>query len=213
MTLHWNAAPRGMADLLRALSALLRASDFCLAGGTALALLEGHRVSVDLDFFSASFDRPDELLAMIEEEMPTAKATLVTRRTLYLEIDHIVVSFFGYRYPAVAPPLIPDDSLLPFASREDIAAMKLAAIASRGSRKDFFDLWWLLSKYWALDVSLEFFRTKFKARDIGHVVRSLVYFDDAEVEPPLRLLHDVDWETVKGDLRGWVSLLMDSEKV
>lgn len=210
MTLHWEAAPTGMTDLLTSLSSTLATTDFYLAGGSALALLEGHRISVDLDFFSASFDQPDGLLAMIEDEHPTAKATLIAPRTLYLEIDNTVVSFFGYRYPALAPQLEPDADLLPFASREDVAAMKLAAIASRGSRKDFVDLWWLLSRYWSLADSLEFFRTKFTTRDVGHVVRSLVYFDDADSEPPLRLVAEIDWETVKCDLRAWVASLTDS---
>ena len=70
MTLHWQAAPAGMADLLRTLSSTLATTDFYLAGGTALALLEGHRISVDLDFFSSSFDQSDELLALVEEEYP-----------------------------------------------------------------------------------------------------------------------------------------------
>ena len=210
MTLHWQAAPAGMADLLRTLSSTLATTDFYLAGGTALALLEGHRISVDLDFFSPSFDRPDNVLAILEREHPTARTTLVAPRTLYLEIGGIVVSFFGYGYPIVAAHLEPDPELLAFASREDIAAMKLAAIASRGSRKDFVDLWWLLKRYWPLAEGLEFFQAKFATRDIGHVVRSLVYFDDADSEPPLRLLADIDWKTVKRDLRTWVAPLVDT---
>jgi len=58
----------------------------------------------------------------------------------------LTVSLFGYSYPLVAPHLRPDDSLLPFASLEDITAMKLAAITSRGSRKDFIDLWLLITR-------------------------------------------------------------------
>jgi hypothetical protein len=213
MTLHWDAAPAEITALLRSLSATLKASDFYLAGGTALALLEGHRISVDLDFFSPSFDRPDDLIVMVERQHPTARTTLVAPRTLYLEIDRIVVSFFGYGYPLVGTLLEPETELLPFASREDIAAMKLAAIASRGSRKDFVDLWWLLSKHGPLVESLQFYRTKFATRDVGHVIRSLVYFDDADSEPPLRLLADIDWATVKRDLRTWVASLVDAEDI
>jgi predicted nucleotidyltransferase component of viral defense system len=104
----------------------------------------------------------------------------------------------------VASLLRPDNSLLPLASREDIVAMKLAAIASRGSRKDFIDLWLLVTRYWPLSDCLELYRKKFAARDIGHVVRSLTYFDDADEEPPLRLLIDLDWEEIKLDLVGRV---------
>ena len=129
-----------------------------------------------------------------------------------MEIEDIVVSFFGYGYPTVAAPLAPDPELLPFASREDIAAMKLAAIASRGGRKDFIDLWWMLRRYWPLAETLRFFKAKFATRDIGHVVRSLVFFDDAEREPPLRLLADIEWETVKRDLQLWVASLVDTHE-
>lgn len=208
MKLHWDAAPPEMAGALRSLSSILGSTDFYLAGGTALALLEGHRTSFDLDFFSASFDHPDELLAMIESEHASARTTLVAPRTLYLEIDRTAVSFFGYGYPLVSPLIEAEDRLLPFASREDIAAMKLAAIASRGSRKDFVDLWWLLKRYWPLPDGLEFFRAKYATRDVGHVIRSLVYFDDADNEPPLRLLADIEWENVKSDIRKWVESLI-----
>ena len=139
--------------------------------------------------------------------------TLVAPRTLYLEIAAVSISFMGYGYPLIKPQLTPEAGLVPFASREDIAAMKLAAIASRGSRKDFVDLWWLVSTYWPLERCLEFFGCKFEARDIGHVVRALTYFDDAELEPPLRYLVEIDWETVKRDLTKWVVDLMSADRV
>ena len=100
---------------------------------------------------------------------------------------------------------------LPLASREDIAAMKLAAITSRGSRKDFIDLWLLITRYWSLADCLELFRQKFATCDIGHVVRSLTYFDDADEEPPLRMVADIEWDTVKRDFVVWVSDLVTAE--
>ncbi len=213
MTLHWASAPDAMGDVLHGLSCTLVDSDFYLAGGTALALLEGHRLSVDLDLFSPTFEDPESLLPVVTNVFPDAVTTLVAPRTLYLEIAGVSVSFMGYGYPVIEPQLTPDSGLMPFASREDIAAMKLAAIASRGSRKDFVDLWWLVSRYWTLERCLGFFERKFEARDIGHVVRALTYFDDAELEPPLRYLVEIDWETVKRDLTKWVVDLMTSDRV
>jgi hypothetical protein len=174
-------------------------------------LLEGHRVSVDLDPFSPSFDDPEATQQTVGKVHPEAVVTSISPRTLYLQIQGTMVSVFGYSYPLVASLLRPDDSLLPLASRVDIAAMKLAAIASRGSRKDFIDLWLLATRYWSLSDCLDFYRKKFAARDIGHVVRSLTYFDDADNEPPLRLLIDVDWEKVKRDLLGWVRELLNPD--
>jgi hypothetical protein len=210
MSLHWAAAPGQMGELLRAISQSLTESDFYLAGGTALALLEGHRISVDIDLFSASFEDPGRLLSTVEQAFPDAVTTLVAPRTLYLRIAGTSVSFLGYDYESVAPQLKPDPELLPFASREDIAAMKLAAIASRGSRKDFVDLWWLATRHWPLSECLELYQKKYASRDIGHVVRSLTYFDDAEEEPPLRLLAEIDWETVKRDLSTWVAEIVEA---
>jgi len=209
MNFHWEAAPEGMKDVLVSVSTVLAGTDFYLAGGTALALLEGHRISEDLDIFSPSFDDPEEAQRRMAEIHPKALTTSISPRTLNMQIKGTPVSMFGYSYPLVAPLLQPDDSLLPFASREDIAAMKLAAITSRGNRKDFIDLWLLITRWWSLSDCLELFRQKFAARDIGHVVRSLTYFDDADEEPPLRMLVDIEWDSVKRDYTGWISGLMN----
>jgi hypothetical protein len=211
MKLHWEAAPEGMRGVLTSISAALSDTDFYLAGGTALALLEGHRVSVDLDLFSRTFDDPEAALVAIQAARIEAVTTAVSPRTLYVRVEGTVVSLLGYSYPLVAPLLRPDESVLPLASREDIAAMKLAAIASRGTRKDFIDLWLLATRYWSLSHCLELYREKFAARDIGHVVRSLTYFDDADTEPPLRLLIDVDWEEIKRFLVREVKTLLSSD--
>ncbi|MFV2073102.1 MAG: nucleotidyl transferase AbiEii/AbiGii toxin family protein [Thermoanaerobaculales bacterium] len=200
-----------MKSVLKSVSAALVGTDFYLAGGTALALLEGHRISIDLDLFSQSFDDPEAMQRTLGVFHPDAVITSMSPRTLNLLVEGTGVSLFGYSYPLVAPLLRLDDSLIAFASREDIAAMKLAAITSRGSRKDFIDLWLLITRFWALSDCLELFRQKFAARDIGHVVRSLTYFDDADEEPPLRMLVDIEWESVKRDLAGWVSGLMNAE--
>lgn len=212
MSLHWEAAPAGMQKVLASVSTALAGTDFYLAGGTALTLLEGHRISVDLDLFSPSFDDPEAAQRTLAEAHPEAVTTSMSSRTLYLQVEGTTVSLFGYSYPLVAPLLRPDNSLLPIASREDIAAMKLAAITSRGSRKDFIDLWLLLNRWWSLSDCLELFRKKFATRDIGHVVRSLTYFDDADEEPPLRMLVDIEWDSVKRELAGWVADLMSAEE-
>lgn len=213
MSLHWEATPGGMQNVLRSISTALCETDFYLAGGTALALLEGHRVSVDLDLFSPSFGDPEAVLVTLEAAHLEAMTTSISPKTLYLQVQETTVSLFGYSYPLVASLLRPDNSLLPLASREDIVAMKLAAIASRGSRKDFIDLWLLVTRYWPLSDCLELYRKKFAARDIGHVVRSLTYFDDADEEPPLRLLIDVDWEEIKLDLVGRVKELLNPDTI
>jgi hypothetical protein len=129
-------------------------------------------------------------------------------RTLYLEVGGVQVSLLGYRYPLLETAVDPGEGLLPLAHRDDIAAMKLAAITSRGSRKDFIDLWLLVTRHRPLSEFLELFGCKFEARDVGHVVRSLTYFDDAEAEPSPRMLMEIPWQQVKADFLQWVSELL-----
>lgn len=211
MTLHWSALPEGVESALREVSAALSGSDFYLAGGTALALHLGHRLSRDIDLFSPSFSVPEPLAADLTRRLPELRVSLVAPRTLYAELRGVQTSFFGYDFPLLEPPVAPELGTVAVAGVADIAAMKLAAIASRGSRKDFVDLWCLVRTGRALRELLGLYSRKFRAHDIGHVVRSLTYFDEADQEPPLRLLLDAPWERVKGDFGRWVGELLASD--
>lgn len=206
--LHWEAVPAPVSALLRGLSGVLEPMELYLAGGTALALQLGHRISQDLDLFSPSFADPEALFAALRGRYPSAVATLVEERTLYADVDGWIVSCFGYDYPLLEPLVRVEPAIVPLAHLDDIAAMKLAAIASRGSRKDFIDLWTLVTRGRPLSWHLDRYRVKFAGHDTGHVVRSLTYFDDAEGEPPLQLLADIDWPTVKSDLIRWTRELL-----
>jgi len=208
LTLQWQAAEPELAAAYRRLSAALTDTDFYLAGGTALALQEGHRVSIDLDFMSPTFADPERLIQELRAQDLAFETTMTASRTLYLKIGGVQASFFGYDYPQIEAVLDPGEGLVPLAHRDDIAAMKLAAIASRGSRKDFIDLWVLISRHRPLSQYLDLFRKKYESRDVGHVVRSLTYFDDADEEPDPRLLISVRWERIKSDLLGWVAALL-----
>ena len=204
LTVYWEAAAPGVRSVYEALSRILQGTEFYLAGGTALALLEGHRISMDLDFLAPAIGPPDELAERIAAQGLAITVTATARETLYLETGGVQVSFIGSPIPLLGPPRAIASALLPLASEEDIAAMKLAAVSARGSRKDFIDLWVLVTRHKPLAEYLDAFRRKYKTHDVGHVVKSLVYFDDADAEPPLRLLAPVDWARVKEDFRGWV---------
>jgi hypothetical protein len=65
-----------------------------------------------------------------------------------------------------------------------------------------------ISRHRPLSQYLDLFRTKYASRDVGHVVRSLTYFDDAEEEPDPRLLVPLPWDRVKTDLLRWVAGLL-----
>lgn len=77
--------------------------------------------------------------------------------------------------------------------------MKLSAIAGRGSKKDFYDIFYLLKSY-SFDTMFEFFKIKFPNTNDFHVLKSLSYFEDADIEPNPQMTEKTDWKIVKSKI-------------
>jgi len=199
--MHIEILNPGQRDVLEKLGTL-PLKGYYLAGGTALALQMGHRLSLDFDLFTSHMGDPEQLLSVLNSSGMEYRVLSTGRETLHINAQGIPVSFFGYDYPLLAE-LISTGSIA-CASPDDIACMKLSAIASRGSRKDFVDLYCILTHYRGLGDYLRLYTEKYRSRDIGHLLRSLVYFEDAESEPELRMLRPVQWETLKSRMEEWV---------
>jgi len=167
-----------------------------LAGGTALALRLGHRISIDLDFFTLEELEENVLLADLEQ-LPEFKKDGVAWRTVWGIIQNTKFSLFYYKYPLLEKT----DAYMgiKIASLKDIAAMKIIAIGDRGTKRDFIDLYFLTKTY-TTDEMLEFYDMKFGDLDekAYHLIRSLDYFADADVDTQLpKMLIDIDWENIK----------------
>jgi hypothetical protein len=180
-----------------------------LAGGVAVAMAYGHRLSRDLDLFVPNdFDpeRLEERLAALRDLRVTGRA----RGTLHLEIDGIPASVLSYRYPLLAATETRGGLAVPVASSEDLACMKVSAIAGRGAAKDFWDLHVLLEHGVAkgdLGTLLGQYARKYPVEDVGHAVRSLAYFGDADAAPLPQGLSADRWKTVQEAFRARVLAL------
>ncbi|MFY9225411.1 MAG: nucleotidyl transferase AbiEii/AbiGii toxin family protein [Blastocatellia bacterium] len=173
-------------------SAVLKS--FYLAGGTALALQIGHRKSFDLDFFSQDFDEN-----VVEEKVKTINGFKLVKKetqTLHISIGKSKVSFLGYPYPLVFPYRF--FNTVAIADVRDIAAMKMTAIANRGTKRDFFDLF-TVAQLFSISELFEVFKSKFSKVNYSknHVLRSLTYFNDAEDDVELKMLNNTSWQEVK----------------
>ena len=132
-----TVAPQTL-GLLKLLEAEPRLAAFNLAGGTALALYLGHRVSVDLDLFTPESFDAGELEAFLSQRYGFQTAF---RRpdTLKGMIDGVKIDCIAHKYAYLRQPYA--ESGIRLYSIEDIVAMKLSAIADDGSRlKDFVDI-------------------------------------------------------------------------
>jgi nucleotidyltransferase AbiEii toxin of type IV toxin-antitoxin system len=182
----------------RALAALVGASaitDFYLAGGTALALHLGHRLSEDLDFFS-EVDFDERRLLVRLQVLPAFTMLSEAPATLHVLIAETKVSFLGYPYPLLFPLLQFKGTQV--ADWRDIACMKISAIASRGTRRDFIDLY-SVARQLGLDHLLQLFQKRYAAVNYSqlHIFKSLVYFEEAEKDPLPNLLADIAWPAVR----------------
>ncbi len=168
---------------------------YYLAGGTGLALHLGHRRSHDLDFFSAEPVDPDKLI----ERLQTLNTFAVIGKdagTLHATVQGIRVSFLSYAYPL----LFPMRSFLGvnIADPRDIAGMKISAIAGRGAKRDFVDLY-VVSKQYGLREALNWFQQKCAQANYSkvHILKSLTYFEEADKDPMPDVLTPLSWEEVR----------------
>lgn len=184
----------------------LLARDFYLAGGTALALQFGHRQSIDLDWFSEQ-DFLNEKIKKNLALLGNFKLLSEEKGTIHGTLNEIRVSFFYYNYSLLFP-LIKFGGIN-LADERDIAALKIDAISSRGSKKDFIDLFFLLEKYSLIEL-IDFFEKKYKDIEYNklHIFKSLVYFNDAENEPMPIMVKKAEWETVKEKIKAEVKKMI-----
>lgn len=206
MTMHPHVMPPAQQAVLRELGPLATEADFYLGGGTAAAVQIGHRRSVDLDWFTnEAIPDPLRLAARLQGQQFDLSVDSVEAGTLHGESDGVLLSFLEYRYPLLEPPAEWAGYGCRLASLADLACMKLSAIAGRGTKKDFIDVFALGRSGLGLGEMLDLYKRKFSIRDIGHVVMSLTYFDDADAEDMPTMLWDVGWSNVKQSIERWVT--------
>lgn len=184
------------AKVLELLTKLMKAECFSqlrLVGGTALALQIGHRQSIDIDLFG-TLEADEYKISNVLRTFGTFSIIKKTENINIFLVNGVKVDLVNYPYSWIDDALIEDG--IRIAGRKDIAAMKLAAIAGRGSKKDFIDMFFLLKEY-SLAEMLGFYTTKFQDGSEMLVLKSLTYFEDAETEETPRMMVPFNWETVK----------------
>ncbi len=199
VTFHPEAITTECGKALELLLTQPALASFYLAGGTALALQIGHRISTDLDWFS-----PLQLLESWDRErlrsaLGQASAFEVINEQdgqMFARLAGVDISFIHQPHPLLES--VVDYHGTPLASPTDIGLMKLAAINSRGTRRDFIDLFCL--RDWAsINQLTELAETKYADRPtfLDIAARALVYFADAERQPmPHLLWREIRWTDV-----------------
>jgi hypothetical protein len=173
-------------------------SSFYLTGGTALSLQLGHRESEDLDFFSEQPFRPEKIEQQLLE-FGILSDTELSEGTLNTYLEGVKLQFLLYPYRVLQPLVTWNGTRI--SSVIDIACTKLQTVGMRGSRKDFIDIYFLLNQI-SLAKLLSYTKEKYAESDYSelHILKSLVYFEDAESQPMPRMHQSVSWEKIKQEI-------------
>ena len=154
--LRFDAIPKQVSALIDRLAPHPALKDFALGGGTSLALRFGHRLSVDLDFFTTQEFSTENLF----EKLHIEGATIIGMGANSLTVDAcgVKMDFLRHSYRMLKTTERIDGITL--VSLPDLAAIKLNAIANRGSKKDFFDFAELLDHF-TIQKMIGFFSKKY----------------------------------------------------
>jgi pimeloyl-ACP methyl ester carboxylesterase len=190
-----QAVKSAVLSLLRELMERPTLAGFAMGGGTALALLFGHRQSLDIDLFSRTAFDSSAVLADLQRRFPDCGIVNRTPGSLSAIVQGIKLDLLLHEYPQ----LFPDASVegIRLVSLPDLSAMKVNAVTNRGSKKDFTDLLLLHDQGLSLSAALENFCRKYGEAGRFLALRSLIWFVDAEEEPDPLYLNGWTWAAVR----------------
>jgi predicted nucleotidyltransferase component of viral defense system len=199
VTYHNNAITESCHQSLVQLRDKNFIQDFYLAGGTALALQIGHRISTDLDWFSTTNPLLDLQRKQIKEALKSSgnfETVSEQDGSLFCRLYETDTSFINQHHLLLEPTV--EYQGIELATPIDIGLMKLAAIASRGTRRDFIDIYCMRDNI-SLENLFDLAPKKYLDRPqfLTVSIRALAYFEDAEQQPMPRMLIPVAWEDVR----------------
>ena len=203
--LYTQTVEPGTFALLKQLLDMPELASFSLVGGTALSLVYGHRISIDLDLFSdIKFDQ-DLVINALRQKFTEGfiYEGEFKHFGIFCFVENVKVDLVPFRHPLIRPIQVIDG--IRMFSLEDIAAMKIQAILGRGKKKDFWDIAELF-KHFKLKEIIAFYKEKFPSQMLLiSIPQALSYFDDAdESEDPISI-NGMDWDQVKDVIRTNVS--------
>ena len=205
-TLYLNTVSNNLFEILLKLMKIDELNPFRLVGGTALGLQLGHRISVDIDLFTAveygsiDFITIDKLL----------KNTFPFTEMLYLGNNGFGKSYYigNKRNECIKLDLFYTDSFIRpilekdfvrMASIQEIAAMKMEIIGNGGRKKDFWDIHELL-EYMPVEQMLALHEERYPySHSKAVLINKLVDFQFADDDLDPICLKGKYWELIKED--------------
>lgn len=189
MVLNWQSVSKDLKSLLENICTNSAFESFYLAGGTALSLYLGHRVSIDLDFFSDKEFYPQILTLLNYSYTPN----IIEKNSIDVQVNNIKVFFMYFAFPRHSPSQSVGSIRL--ASKIDIGLMKLIALQGRLSIKDIIDLSFINNEVIDFSELLKIFDSLYSTEKLNKLNNFSYLFDDSILNQPMpRMLKSLDIE-------------------
>jgi predicted nucleotidyltransferase component of viral defense system len=203
--LYWNTVSPLLKEILIGLMTEPLFSPFRLVGGTALSLQIGHRMSVDIDLFTAAeYGSIDfkEIRSFLENKYPFCLSRNLDNVSFgtyfevgYSESDLVKVDLY-YTDDFIFEEVNKDS--IRMASENEIIAMKLDIVIRNGRKKDFWDLHYYLDKV-SIDEMISFYEQRYPYTDCSNIKSQFVNFESADLDYNPSCLLDKSWVIIKLD--------------
>jgi len=153
--------------------------DFCLVGGTAIALQIGHRRSIDFDMFRSQAFHSLKIKRKIAESGFTNQIIHEESDQIHFLVNGVKLTFFSFGFEI--HPVIRLDNIIKMPDLLELSAMKAFAIGRRAKWKDYVDMYFILKYHYSLSTivskSNELFKNVFSEKLLR---QQLCYFDDMD---------------------------------
>lgn len=172
-------------------------NEFYLVGGTALALYLGHRLSIDLDFFTDQEFQPMIWL----NKLPKGEDTICRENHFRTIVDNtkLEMIYFAYRPTQELNHWQGINILSPI----DIGLYKLLAIIGRNRKKDIIDLYFIDKKIIPIPDLIKLFTEKYDSGDINLLKQVETLFDDEAINqsdmPIMR--EELNWDKAYAEVK------------
>ncbi len=193
--MHLEAIPKKNKDIFLKLNNF---NDFYLAGGTALTLQIGHRISIDFDFFSDK-EIPKAFLSKVKRTFQDNKIIVSVNNSdeLTVFVDEVKLTFLRYPFPIIFNFI--ECQKIKLLNVKEIASSKAYTIGRRGSYKDYIDLYYTVFENYSdlgeiIRISEKKYKDEFNARLF---LEQLVYLDDITDEKIIFLKDKISRELLK----------------
>ncbi len=192
--LYYKTVSSELLELLKFCMSREEFSILRLVGGTDLALQFGHRKSIDIDLFGAINLEIIDCYKILQEFSSNVQIISKQKNINIFIVNGIKIDFVNYYYPWLQEHIKIDNIRL--ARIEDVAAMKLNAIAGRGSKKDFIDIELMLNQL-SLKQMVDFYKTKYSQESEFMALKSMLFFSDADQEIEPEMFIYFNWSKTK----------------